>query len=70
MSATTSAGARFDLLPVTLVVGAVRAASHAAAGPHAALLSQIVAINAWNTIVVTSRAWVPGSYQPGLACPG
>ena len=30
----------------------------------AALLSLIVAINAWNALAVTTRAWVPGSYQP------
>jgi AhpD family alkylhydroperoxidase len=30
----------------------------------AALLSLIVAINAWNAIAVASHAWVPGSYQP------
>src|SRR6202041_2633941 len=30
----------------------------------AALLSLIVTINAWNTIAVATRAWVPGSYQP------
>ncbi len=30
----------------------------------AALLSLIVTINAWNAIAVSSRAWVPGSYQP------
>jgi AhpD family alkylhydroperoxidase len=30
----------------------------------AALVSLIVAINAWNAIAVTTRAWVPGSYQP------
>jgi AhpD family alkylhydroperoxidase len=30
----------------------------------AALLSLIVTINAWNAIGVTTRAWVPGSYQP------
>jgi AhpD family alkylhydroperoxidase len=29
-----------------------------------ALVSLIVAINAWNAIGVTTRAWVPGSYQP------
>ena len=29
-----------------------------------ALLSLIVTINAWNAIGVSSRAWVPGSYQP------
>ena len=28
-----------------------------------ALVSLIVAINAWNAIAVTTRAWVPGSYQ-------
>jgi len=30
----------------------------------AALVSLIVAINAWNAISVSTRAWVPGSYQP------
>ena len=30
----------------------------------AALLSLIVAINAWNAIGVATRAWEPGSYQP------
>ncbi|HSZ41633.1 MAG TPA: carboxymuconolactone decarboxylase family protein [Trebonia sp.] len=30
----------------------------------AALLSVIVAINAWNRIAVTSRTWEPGSYEP------
>jgi AhpD family alkylhydroperoxidase len=30
----------------------------------AALISLIVAINAWNAIAVSSRAWEPGSYQP------
>jgi AhpD family alkylhydroperoxidase len=30
----------------------------------AALISLIVAINAWNAISVSTRAWVPGSYQP------
>ena len=29
-----------------------------------ALVSLVVAINAWNAIGVTTRAWVPGSYQP------
>ena len=29
-----------------------------------ALVSLIVAINAWNAIGVTTRAWIPGSYQP------
>jgi AhpD family alkylhydroperoxidase len=30
----------------------------------AALVSLIVAINAWNAIGVSLHAWVPGSYQP------
>ena len=30
----------------------------------AALLSLIITINAWNAIGVTTRAWVPGTYQP------
>ncbi len=30
----------------------------------AALVSLIVAINAWNAISVSTRAWVPGSYEP------
>ena len=30
----------------------------------AALLALIVAINAWNTLGVTTRAWEPGSYEP------
>jgi AhpD family alkylhydroperoxidase len=29
-----------------------------------ALLSLIVTINAWNAISVSTRAWLPGSYQP------
>ena len=29
-----------------------------------ALVSLIVTINAWNAIGVTTRAWLPGSYQP------
>jgi AhpD family alkylhydroperoxidase len=29
-----------------------------------ALVSLIVAINAWNAIAVATRAWEPGSYQP------
>ena len=63
MSATTSAGARSDRLADILVVGAVRAGATPRPGP-AALLSQIVTINAWNTIGVATRAWEPGSYQP------
>jgi AhpD family alkylhydroperoxidase len=30
----------------------------------AALVSLIVTINAWNAIGVSTRAWLPGSYQP------
>jgi AhpD family alkylhydroperoxidase len=30
----------------------------------AALLSLIITINAWNAIGVTTRAWIPGSYEP------
>src|ERR671927_368004 len=30
----------------------------------AALVGLIVAINAWNGIAVSTRAWPPGSYQP------
>jgi AhpD family alkylhydroperoxidase len=33
-------------------------------GEVAALLSLIVMINAWNTVGVATRAWIPGSYQP------
>jgi AhpD family alkylhydroperoxidase len=33
-------------------------------GEVAALVSLIVAINAWNAISVATRAWEPGSYQP------
>ena len=29
-----------------------------------ALISLIVTINAWNAIGVTTRAWLPGSYEP------
>jgi hypothetical protein len=29
-----------------------------------ALIRLIVAINAWNTLGVSARAWEPGSYQP------
>jgi AhpD family alkylhydroperoxidase len=29
----------------------------------AALVSLLVTINAWNTIAVSTRAWVPGSYE-------
>ncbi|MGB0092137.1 MAG: hypothetical protein WBP81_06340 [Solirubrobacteraceae bacterium] len=30
----------------------------------AALVSLIVTINAWNALSVSTRAWIPGSYQP------
>jgi AhpD family alkylhydroperoxidase len=30
----------------------------------AALLALVVAINAWNAVGVTTRAWEPGSYEP------
>jgi AhpD family alkylhydroperoxidase len=30
----------------------------------AALVALVVTINAWNAIGVSTRAWVPGSYQP------
>ena len=56
---------------VTLVAGThVPAADYEAVAAQfspdeiAALLSLIVTINAWNAIAVSSRAWVPGSYQP------
>jgi AhpD family alkylhydroperoxidase len=56
---------------VTLVAaGHVPASDYEAAAEHftpdeiAALLSLIVAINAWNMLAVTTRGWVPGSYEP------
>jgi AhpD family alkylhydroperoxidase len=39
-------------------------AAEFAADEVAALVSLIVTINAWNAIGVSTRAWVPGSYQP------
>jgi AhpD family alkylhydroperoxidase len=39
-------------------------AEHFTADEIAALISLIVAINAWNAIAVSTRAWVPGSYEP------
>src|SRR5215813_5190999 len=39
-------------------------AEHFSPDEVGALLSLIVTINAWTTIGVTTRAWVPGSYQP------
>jgi alkylhydroperoxidase family enzyme len=53
-----------------LAVDHVPAGSFAAAAAEftaselAALISLIVTINAWNAIGVTTRAWMPGSYQP------
>jgi hypothetical protein len=29
----------------------------------AALVSLLVAINAWNTVGVSTRTWVPGTYE-------
>jgi AhpD family alkylhydroperoxidase len=44
---------------------AYQAAAGQLAPPEvAALLSLIIAINAWNAIGVATRAWTPGSYQP------
>ena len=39
-------------------------AAQFAPGEVAALVALIVTINAWNAIGVTTRAWLPGSYQP------
>jgi AhpD family alkylhydroperoxidase len=39
-------------------------AAHFTPDEIAALVSLIVAINAWNAIGVSTRAWIPGSYQP------
>jgi len=39
-------------------------AAHFAPDEVAALVSLIVAINAWNAIAVSTRAWTPGSYEP------
>ena len=54
------------LLAGTHVPDAAYEALAAAFSPAevAALLSLIIAINAWNAIGVTTRAWVPGSYEP------
>jgi AhpD family alkylhydroperoxidase len=40
------------------------AAGQFSADEMAALVALIVTINAWNAIGVTTRAWLPGSYQP------
>jgi AhpD family alkylhydroperoxidase len=39
-------------------------ATHFSPDEVAALISLIVAINAWNAISVSTRAWAPGSYEP------
>ena len=39
-------------------------AAHYSPDEISALLSLIVVINAWNMLSVTTRAWVPGSYEP------
>jgi len=39
-------------------------AAHFSPEELAALVSLIVAINAWNAVGVSTRAWAPGSYQP------
>jgi AhpD family alkylhydroperoxidase len=41
-----------------------RVAEHFSADEIAALISLIVTINAWNALAVTTRAWLPGSYDP------
>ena len=38
-------------------------AAHFTPDEIGALISLIVAINAWNAIAVSTRAWVPGSYE-------
>ena len=55
---------------VTLLVGDhVPATAYEAVATHftadeiAALVSLLVAINAWNAIAVSTRAWAPGSYE-------
>ena len=39
-------------------------AAHYTRDEVAALLCLIVTINAWNALAVSTRAWVPGSYEP------
>ena len=41
-----------------------RVAEHFSPDEIGALISLIVAINAWNAISVATRAWQPGSYEP------
>ena len=38
-------------------------AGHFTEDEIAALISLIVTINAWNAIGVSTRAWIPGSYE-------
>jgi AhpD family alkylhydroperoxidase len=54
------------LMPKTHVPAAdfAQAAEQFSPAELAALVSLIVTINAWNAIGVTTRAWLPGSYQP------
>jgi len=54
------------LMPQTHVPAADFAAAAEQFSPAelGALVSLIVTINAWNGIGVTTRAWLPGSYQP------
>jgi AhpD family alkylhydroperoxidase len=54
------------LMPQTHVPDAdfAQAAAQFSADELAALVSLIVTINAWNAIGVSTRAWLPGSYQP------
>src|SRR5437016_6485298 len=40
-----------------------RVAEHFSPDEIGALVGLIVAINAWNTIAVSTRAWAPGSYE-------
>ena len=39
-------------------------AAHFSSDEIGALVSLLVAINAWNAIAVSTRAWEPGSYRP------
>ncbi len=54
------------LMPQTHVPAAdfAQAAEQFSAAELGALVSLIVTINAWNAIGVTTRTWLPGSYQP------
>jgi AhpD family alkylhydroperoxidase len=54
------------LMPQTHVPAGdfAHAAEHFDPAELGALISLIVTINAWNAIGVSTRAWLPGSYQP------